>query len=167
MTRKFLYGLVTLLLGFLIHVVFDRLFAGFGFRFHFLLLIVVAHGFRMGALMGETMGFLWGLLVDAVGIYYFGLETLLYSVAGYVAGKLRRRVASERQPAQMFVGFAVSVYYFLGLYAVRSFFGEAVDGPSWFGTIFSIMINVVLTPAIFWLVGFWIDRWALHQEYID
>ena len=42
-------------------------------------------------LTGESVGFIWGLLIDASSLGLLGLHAVLYALAGYAAGMFRRQ----------------------------------------------------------------------------
>jgi len=162
--RKFLYGLSSLILGVLCHLIFHRYLFHYGVGPQLLLLLVIAHGFLLGPLMGESMGFFWGLVMDAMGVSYFGLQTFLFTLAGYVSGKLRRRVASERPTAQLFIAGAATLYYFVGSIVIMTILENDVPSISWPQILMGVFFNLLLVMTAFWVVEWWIKVWKINRE---
>lgn len=114
--------------------------------------------------MAETMGFFWGLIVDVIGITLFGLQSFLLTVIGYISGKLRRGVTSERPTAQMVIGFIATVIYGLGSLTVQNIFEEGANRDFIRSTLVMGILNILLAPAVFWVMEKWISFWEFHQE---
>ena len=164
--RNFLYGLITVILGAFIHFIFNRYLSGYGVTPQLLLLIVVAHGFLLGPMMGEILGFSWGLMMDSIGVSFFGLESLLLALAGYLAGKLRKRVASQRPTAQIFIALGATAYYFGTSSLVTYVLESTLLSISWVAIFLGAVFNVLLVMAVFWVVEWWILIWKINQEHI-
>ncbi|OVE77574.1 rod shape-determining protein MreD [bacterium F11] len=162
---KFLYVLTTIIIGIFIHVVFARFFSFYGVSPQLLLLLVVTHGFLKGPLMGETLGFCWGLMMDAMGVNFFGLQSLLFALAGYISGTLRRRVASERPTAQLLIALITTLYYFIGMSLVAYLLDGYISSIPWVDILLAILFNVLLIMLVFWSVEKWIVIWKMDQEH--
>ena len=162
--RTFWYVVCTLFFGFLIHLVFSRLLSIGDATPNLMLLFTIAHGFLLGPFLGETVGFGWGLISDTVGVRLFGLQMLLFTLVGYVSGRLRRRVASEKPLAQFVIAVVATVAYGLG----ARFVSGAVEGESVTlalgSTVLRAALNGVLAVAVFWIVEKWAALWGLHRE---
>lgn len=164
--KGFIYGVVTFFVGGAVHLLFNRYMTVGEAGPEILLLFVVAHGFLVGPLAAETLGFFWGLAVDSMGVGLFGLQSFLFAVAGFTAGALRRRVASARPAAQLAIGFTATVYYLAGSYFMRVLAGGAQYGWSPLAVIISVILNVFLVVIVFFLLERWIDYWRLESEEI-
>jgi len=81
-----------------------------------------------GPLAGETIGFMWGLLVDASGLGLVGLHALLYAAAGYMAGMLRRQLDEDKIWTQAIFTVIVSVLYVVFYLILDS--GSSPAGPT-------------------------------------
>lgn len=162
--KKVLYGLASLVLGISLHIIFNRYLANYGIGPHLLLLFVVAHGFLVGPMMGEILGFCWGLTMDAMGVNLFGLQSLLFALAGYLAGKLRRRVASERISTQLFIAVITTGYYFLGSYLIRTVLEVGHQAITFTHLFLALFFNILLVTAVFWVMEWWVAVWRVNQE---
>src|SRR4051812_25054060 len=107
---RFSFVCITLLIGILIQAVLSHYLSLYDAAPQVFLLMTIAHGFLFGPIMGEVLGFGWGLMSDASGVRLFGLNALLLALAGYLAGCLRRRVDSERPAAQIVIGLVSTLY---------------------------------------------------------
>lgn len=163
--KTFLYGLTTLFLGFFIHIFLQRYLSIQGYGPNLLLLLVVAHGFILGPIFGETIGFIWGLMADVMGVNLFGLFSLLYSIAGYASGQLSKRVASERPTTQLVIALGASVYLFLGTAVVKSLLQFSGVSRTLWSMAVVCFYNVFLITVVFLLTEKWISLWQLDREF--
>lgn len=164
MTR-FLFVLSSLLLGLFLQQVCFHYFSLFGSGPQIVLLGVVAIGFLQGPVLGETLGFFSGLLLDAMGVSLFGLHALMLTMAGYLSGMLRRRVASERPTAQLAIGFIATLFYTFG----SSFIFFLFEGGKRFSiltVVLSIFFNVLVSTLVFAAVERWLILWRMESEHI-
>lgn len=129
------------------------------------LLLTVATGFACGPVMGQVVGFLWGLLADASGTQLFGLSALTLTIAGFIAGLLRRRVASERMTGQLVVGLVATLYQAITTFFFLSTFESAGRIN---GTVLAVeaVLNVVFVPWIFIGMERWIDICGIEREHV-
>jgi len=130
-----------------------------------LLLMTVAQGFILGPLAGECFGFLWGLLADSMGVHFFGLQSGLLALAGYLSGKLRRRVASERPPAQIMIALVSSLLYVLLGYFVQVLVDGSVQVSLVKPLLLGTVLNVLVVTAIFYLYDRWSFLWRIEPEH--
>lgn len=160
------YWLFTLLGGVLVQFVCERYLSHVGAAPQVLLLMTIAHGFLIGPVTAETMGFFWGIMLDAAGVTYFGMNALLLAVAGFIAGSLRKRVASERPSAQLAVGALASIYMVVGGVFIRSLLEEVVYYPSVWNLLATLVFNVLAVTAVFWVLEWWLAVWTVNRESI-
>jgi rod shape-determining protein MreD len=165
--KRTLFYVTTILLGITVHV-FCEWYLSFFYNVgpQVLLLLVLAAGFFCGPITASTLGFFWGLISDATGVNIFGMNALLLPLAGYIAGKLRRRVASERPAAQIAIAFFGTILYSAGVRILLEIF-EPANVRSLLQTILiGGIMNVLLATALFWAVEQWIFVWRLHTEQV-
>jgi len=165
--KKLSFSLSTLILGFILHFIFSRYLSIDGSGPHLLLLFVVAMGFLGGPWGAQTMGFFWGMAVDSVGIGFFGLQSLLLALAGYISGNLRKRVASERPTAQLAVGFFSSFYFFGGTALVKYILVKDTQMTSIIPLLISTIYDVLLVTVVFWVTSWWLKYWHVLGEKIS
>lgn len=163
--NKTLFIVLTIIFGIFIQVFLNHYVSLAGATPQALLLFVVSIGFVTGPIMALTVGFFWGLLSDSMGIRLFGMNAFLLSFAGYIAGKLRRRVASERLAGQVVSGLIATFYFQIGVWLLHRIFEERtvafVDGPFFM----RILFNLLIVSLVFIVVDRWITMWRLEAEH--
>ncbi len=161
------FFVVSFMIGLFLQIFCDRFLAFMGVGPDLLLLFVLAFGFFAGPVMGEVFGFGWGLALDVMGVTLFGINSFLLSVAGYGAGKLRQRVASERAAAQIAIGLIATIVFGMStLFLHRLFLGRGTQDVM---THLSIagFFNILLVRFVFWLVDRWLFLWKYRHEEVE
>jgi len=164
--RKVLFVIVTILIGLPIQFFFSRYLNFFGVGPHILLLAVVAIGFIRGPMLGEVVGFSWGLIVDSIGVSMFGLNSLLLALGGYISGRLRRRIASERPQAQVVIGLVSTLLYGLFAAIIHLILEEGGERLILVNTVMACILSILVVTAVFWVMERWLRLWQLRQEQI-
>ena len=163
--KNFWYVIVTLALGSLVHFFCQRYLSIGVAAPDVFLLLTVAHGFTCGPFLGQLMGFFWGLIGDASGTELFGASAFNLAVVGFLAGALRRRVASERITAQLVIGAAATVVQALVGRGLLSLFENARRG-SLFEFVIECVMNIILVPWIFVSLERWLSAWSVEREHV-
>lgn len=163
---RFAYVISTLVIGVIIQIALTHYLSLYDAAPQVLLLLTAAHGFMFGPIMGEVLGFSWGLMSDASGTRLFGLNTFLLALAGYIAGKLRRRVASERQAPQLVISVILTTYYAIGMSQLYGLFDEAGHRFSLLHFILEIIYNGLFVSILFYLTERWIELWRIPEEHL-
>lgn len=160
------FYLLTIALGFLLQIVFGHYLSIFGIGPNFLLLLVLAFGFALGPVVGESMGFVWGLLSDVAGVSLFGLNAFLLTLFGYAAGKLRRRIDSERTAPQVVMACLSTVLATGIMSGIYSVLEENKDRIGLVFLILSVLLNGLLSAGVFWAVELWIEMWKINRDHL-
>ena len=163
--KNLVYAVVTLITGTLLHFVCQRYLSVSGAAPDILLLLTVVHGFTCGPVMGQLMGFAWGLIGDASGTELFGVSAFNLAAVGFVSGALRRRVASERVTAQLVIGAAATLAQLLVGRALLSLF-ESAGRATIFEFVVECLMNVILVPWVFLAMERWLDIWSVEREHV-
>ncbi len=163
---RFLFVVTTLLAGAFLQVVMGRYLSLYDAGAQVFLVLTVTTGFSFGPLMGEILGFSWGLMSDATGVRLFGMNAVLLALAGYMAGKLRRRVASERIATQIVIALVATVYYSAGASAIYSMFDESPGHFSKLHFFLCGLYNGLFAPVLFYITDRWISFWNIPQEHM-
>lgn len=164
---RFLFFVTTFVIGFYLQLFSDRFMSFLGVSPEILLLFVIAFGFFCGPVMGEVFGFFWGLTLDVMGVTLFGLNSFLLALAGYGAGKLRQRVASERPTAQIAIGLAAAFAYEMSALMLHRLFLVGVEREFLKGLLVGSFFNVLLVRFVFYLSDRWLSLWKVHQKEIE
>ena len=78
-----------------------------------LFILTMAVASESGPVIGQCCGFGWGLAMDAMGAHVFGANALLFSLAGYFMGLLRRQMDVAGPVSQMMLALLLTPAYFL------------------------------------------------------
>lgn len=116
-------------------------------------LLVAFIGLLCGSMVGAIAGFAIGLLVDLALVQTLGLTSLIFTVIGYWAGRLRELRDPQAALAPLLVGVAAAAAASIG-YAVMEFL-LGVDAPVSFALVRSIVLEIVVDGAValpFWLL---------------
>jgi rod shape-determining protein MreD len=112
-------------------------------------------GLLKGSLNAQLIGFLFGLTWDIFSTDIFATRALLFTILGYCSGKLRKNFDEDSIIFQCIVVFVASLVYNLGVYFVNYIIIQDVLGFSLYiilvKNISKILINVVVTPCVFYV----------------
>ncbi|MFA5974990.1 MAG: rod shape-determining protein MreD [Elusimicrobiota bacterium] len=158
--KRFLFYVLTIWLVLWAQVLHNHYLGGSRFSVDLILIVVLYFGLLRGPVTGQVMGFVWGLLIDASSLGVMGLHGLLYALAGYGAGMLRRQLDESKAFTQVILTFAVSVCY-TGLYLVLDhLFATTTRSMGWQLAV-QPLVNAFLAPIFFWSVHAWVELWQL------
>jgi rod shape-determining protein MreD len=147
----------------LLVVVFESLFSNplrlANVKLDLPLLLVVYIALTRGPKEGLIHGFLIGLLVDVLTPYFLGLNALIKTILGYLAGNFRENLFLESVYFKGLVIFLALIFNDLVYYAVYS----GVDLSSMLGVIFfSSVLSGIYTSGIGMLIFFIRERFKLR-----
>lgn len=163
--KRFAFVIATLAAGTLVHFFCQRYLSVAGAAPDVLLLLTAAMGFAGGPVMGQVLGFSWGIIADSTGTELFGVSAFQLAAIGFLAGILRRRVASERVTAQLVIGVvATLVQALIGSTLLAAF--ENAGRGSLAELLLECVMNAVLVPWVFVAAERWLDVWAVEREHV-
>jgi rod shape-determining protein MreD len=161
--KRALFFILTLWIFLWLQVVSNHFLGGTLFSVQWILLAVLHFGLTRGPWVGECMGFVWGLFVDASSLGLLGLHAALYTLAGYAAGMFRRQLDSSKLSTQIIFSWMVSVVYF-ALYLIVSRFFAIDEGPFQWGFLTVPVMNAIFAPLVFKALEFWGQAWDMEPE---
>ncbi|HYF28011.1 MAG TPA: rod shape-determining protein MreD [Baekduia sp.] len=109
-------------------------------------LVVAAVGLLCGSLPGAVFGFSVGLFVDTAYVQTLGLSSLVFTVAGYGAGRLRELRDPQGAAVPMAVGAAATLVATVGFGLISFLLG--VDAPVSMLLLRQIVLTVALNALI-------------------
>ncbi len=122
-------------------------------------LIVMSIGLLTGSVPGALAGFGMGLFLDLALVQTLGVESLIYSVIGYGAGRLRELRDPQGAVVPIAAGAAATAIATIGYSIVQFLLG--VDAPvSWLllrDIVTTIVINTILAAPVFALTRRWLS----------
>jgi rod shape-determining protein MreD len=123
------------------------------------LFLVVYVGLTRGTKEGIGIGFLIGLLVDVLNPSFLGLNTLIKTILGYLAGNFKDNLFLEPIHFKGLVIFLALIFNDLIYYLIRSGF----DLPATLGIIFfTSILSGIYTSGVGMLVFFINQRFKLR-----
>jgi rod shape-determining protein MreD len=120
-------------------------------------LVVAFVGLQSGAVAGAVTGFAIGLLVDLTLVQTLGLTSLIFTVIGYGAGRLRELRDPQAALTPLLVGAAAAAASAVG-YSVMEFM-LGVDAPVSFELLRQIVVGVALDTLVALPVWIVVRRW--------
>lgn len=120
----------------------------------FLLLCVLYFSIRNGKVAGEVTGFVSGLLLDFLSGSPFGLNSLVRTLIGFLAGHFHRMMNYESFFVNFIVGFCATIVKALLLYVISLLFPNYVNSYHIFSSVFALELgmNTILCPLVFKLL---------------
>lgn len=128
-------------------------------------LLVAFVGFICGSLTGAIVGFAVGLLVDLLLVQTLGISSLLFTLIGFWAGRLREMRDPQAPLTPIAVGAAAATVAFVGYAIVEFMLG--VDAPVSFELLRQIVLGIVVDAIVslpFWIIVRRALRGALPQD---
>jgi rod shape-determining protein MreD len=120
--------------------------------------LVVSIGLLGGATAGATTGFIAGFLIDLILIQTMGVSSLLLTIGGYFAGRLRELRDPVHPLTNSAVGASAAVFFTVGFGVVQFSLGQPAPEPLRFlwETFLSGVYGALMAPIIFRMA-----RWAM------
>lgn len=120
------------------------------------LIILIAASWKYGSLSGEISGFFIGLGFDAMSLAPLGFHTFLYTLLGYLFGRLKDNIAPGVVLLPVLIAFSGTLMKYILSFLMMLIFGLNSSFSQVFSsaTLWEILANMILSPALFLLVTF-------------
>jgi rod shape-determining protein MreD len=109
-------------------------------------LLVAFVGLLCGSTLGAVTGFAVGLLVDLALVQTLGVTSLIFTLVGYWAGRLRELRDPQAALTPLLVGACASAVSLVGYSLVEFMLG--VDAPVSFELLRQIVLGVVVNSVV-------------------
>lgn len=133
----------------LLQFFFSQYFNTFGIFPNFVLVCVVCIGFIKGSFNAQIVGFLFGLTWDVFSTDIFATRAMLFTILGYLSGKLNKKFNVNNIFFQCVIVFLTKVVYDLGLYFISCILMQDCMITITFRNISNILTTIIVTPFIF------------------
>ncbi len=130
------------------------------------LICVLYFSVQNGRLMGETTGFISGVLLDFLSSGPFGLNCLIRTVIGYISGLFNKTISTDGVIMPALLGLGATLMKTLMLFVLSYLYPTSVmkyNPFSWL-FLFELCANVVLTPILFKFLGLFKKTLLLRPE---
>jgi len=120
------------------------------------LIVLIAAAWRYGSLTGELIGFIIGISMDALGLAPLGFHAFLYTLAGYLFGRLQGSVSPGTFLLPVIAVLAGTVLKYGGSFLISVVFGFNSGAVRYFSlkTLWAILANTILAPLVFLLFSY-------------
>jgi len=150
MKNKILFYSILFIIGLVLQFGWSQYFSMWGLSPNIVLIFVVFSALTDGPLVGQWMGFFWGISWDAMSVSMFGSRAFTLTVIGYLAGMLSRKLDEGKASSQGLTVFIASLFYTLLLWAVFGVFGpDQIPLRPNYITVLQPFYNVLLAPLVF------------------
>lgn len=125
----------------------------FGVRVDLSPLVVAFVGYLSGSTVGALVGFSVGLLVDLTLVQTLGVSSLIFTIIGYWAGRLRELRDPQGVLVPLLVGAAGAMVSMVGYSLIEFLLG--VDAPVSWDLLRQIVLGVLVDTLValpFWAV---------------
>jgi rod shape-determining protein MreD len=122
-------------------------------------LLVAFVGLLCGSTLGAVTGFAVGLLVDLMLVQTLGVTSLLFTVIGYWAGRLRELRDPQAPIVPVLVGAAAAASALVGYSIIE--FSLGVDAPVSFELLRQVVLGVVIDTLLS------LPLWLLVRRVLD
>lgn len=119
------------------------------------LIAIVFFSINYGKILGETMGFTTGLILDTLSGAPFGLNSLVRLVIGYTLGFFKGKIFLDRIILPVVVIFISTIFKYLLFYVVNLIYPIDISvNLISFSFLEELVFNIILTPFMFSLFQF-------------
>ena len=121
-----------------------------------LLLVLLYISVFNGSLTGEVTGFFSGLMLDFLSAAPLGLNCLLRTLIGFIAGLFNKIVNVSGFFIPVLFGFVGTILKAIFLKCIIFFFPNGVLAYNFFSVVFAteLLLNTLLAPVVFWFLSF-------------
>ena len=112
---------------------------------------LVAVALLRGPIVGASVGFLGGLVVDVALLETLGLTSLVLTLAGYWIGRYGETTGRDRAHAPLLSVVVVTVLYSIGAFGLHFVLGDAVSARHVLLGVLpaTILLNALLTVPVY------------------
>lgn len=135
----------------------------------FLLIVTLYVSVHNGRLFGVSSGFVSGMLLDFLSVSPFGLNCLLRTIIGYIAGLFNKTLNMTGIFLPILIGFCATLLKILLVGIISVFFPDSVASYSLFSKsfLFELTANSLLTPLVFRFLGVFDNIILLDPEKVS
>ncbi len=125
----------------------------FGFVPDFSLIFLLAFSWHYGSLLGSIAGFIVGLHVDFLSLAPMGFHSLLFTITGYLYGRLQDNIAPDIALLPMLAALIAAALKYGGAVLLDLVFALNLGMAEAFSltTLWEILADILVAPLVFFL----------------
>jgi rod shape-determining protein MreD len=152
---RFLRGLALFVAAMFLQWWWNTHLAYWGAAPQILLALTVLVAARRGPLAAVLLGWVWGLYADVLRADLFGANALLFALAGYAAGNLRRQLDLRAAGPLATAVFVLSWAYAILLGVLGMIFSKSFAWVGWPSLLAAPFMNalVAVIASVVWEAG--------------
>lgn len=164
---KKIFPFIILFLGFVIQSTLFQFISIMDIIPNISLLFLIIFSIQLGEYYGGLLGLFLGILTDVLYLGFFGINTLIYFIIGYILGTFKENVYREDYLTYYSAAAVMSVVYNVIFYFIIFFLGINTDSlleiirPILLETI----LNLILLYPILKLEFYLIDKVGIKVKY--
>lgn len=148
--RRGLFGPFLFIAGWGLHAVVAYFWTTSAPSPQILLLAALAVGASGKINTGQTLGFLWGLMLDVQGASLFGCQGWILAAAGFFAGKMSRQIDGERLSAQVLLAAGGTLFHLAAFAQAELLFRRGAPHiPGAETALLQALLNIAVAPLVF------------------
>jgi len=146
--KKLVYYILFYIFFSLVQFIFGRYIGIFGVFPNFILLAVVYLGISKRTICAQLLGFLFGLSWDVFSTDIFGIRAVMFTVAGYLSGKIFKNFDVDKVFSQFVIVFFVNIVYWLGFGLIHFI---VLGSGGWISLLdcAKIAVTILFAPVVF------------------
>jgi len=160
--KFYLMLFVTVITGLLAQLLFMQYASVYGAAPQVMLVCVIFMALRYGPLFGEIFGFAAGLVLDTFMLSVFGVNSMVFTVTGFVYGSLSGKINEQKLGVQLLLAFAASCLLAGMLWFTSAVFSH--DRAYGARALMAIPVyTTLLSPVLIILYRIWIvlvEKWS-------
>lgn len=148
-------NVIVFLAGIIVQFSWTKYFAVYGLAPNILLVALVYISLMQGSLRGQLFGFAWGIAWDVLSVDLFGSHAFLFTLIGYLTGKLSHKWDETKGVTQMMLTGMASVLFSAGMFSLYQVFSPQEYAFSWnYITFLQPVLNMAVAPLLFFAASF-------------
>jgi len=160
--RFAILSFLTVILAFLAQQLWIQSLPLFGVGPQIMLIAVIYYSLHYGELSGELFGFVCGMFLDVFSISVIGTQAMIFTLAGYICGRLSHRIDEASVSVQVLLSFAFSYFQSLMMYLVSKIFLPA-SLTDYRNFVITPLYTAIVSAAIFKIIEYWmelVEKWS-------
>lgn len=137
-----------LIAAFFLHLTVLNFIKAYGSTPDLLLICVVFFGLFLGSNAGLESGIVAGILRDMLSLDYFGINTLILALTGFLAGVISANFSKESRLAQFLLVFFFTIFSMTFHYIIVSLFSKNLNFRFYEYFIYSVMPSSIYTGLV-------------------